>query len=148
MKQQTKLYIIWAALYGVCALLSLIPNPPSLLEAFMFILSMGFYVPGGILLYGAQKKGDRKTIRLIRYLAVGWLAVTAILLVLNITSVAGDAAWGKLLYYTMALVSAPMISSQVWLLPMFIWACFLFVSFKKLPKEAPIQSPKGKKAGK
>ena len=148
MKLQTKLYIIWATLYGVCALLSLIPNPPSLLAAVMFMVSMGFFVPGGMLLYNAQKQGDRKTIRLIRYLAIGWLAVTAILLVLNIASVAGSAAWGKLMYYTMALLSAPMISSQVWLLPMFIWACFLFISLKKLPKEEPTQPKKGKNPAK
>ena len=135
MTEKKKLYILWAALYGACALLSLIPNPPSLLAALMFILSMGFFVPGVILLYRALKAGDRQTVLRIRYLAIAWLAATAILLVLNIISVSADVALGKLLYYTMALISAPMISSQVWMLPVFIWACLLFAGFKKLPKE-------------
>ena len=135
MFDRKKLYILWAALYGVCALLSLIPNPQSLLAALMFILSMGFFVPGVILLWQALKKGDRKTVLQIRYLAIGWLTATAVLLVLNIASVTADQAWGKLVYYALALISAPMISSQVWLLPVFIWACLLFAGFKKLPKQ-------------
>ena len=106
---------------------------------------MGFFVPGVMLLYWARKEGDRKTVQLISYLSIGWLAATAILLVLNIASATADAAWGKLMYYTMAVISAPMISSQVWLLPMFIWACLLFVSFKKLPKQEDAPPHKGKK---
>lgn len=145
MKLQKQLYILWAVLYGVCALLSLIPNPGSVLAALMFLISMGFFVPGGILLYRALKEGDRKTVRVIRYLAIGWLTATAILLVLNIASVAGDAAWGKLMYYTMALVSAPMISSQVWLLPVFLWACLLFAGFKRLPKQEKKDAKKNAK---
>lgn len=148
MTEQKKLYILWAALYGVCALLSLIPNPPSLLAALMFIFSMGFFVPGGMLLWRALKLGDRKTVRMIRYLAVAWLTATAVLLVLNIASATANQAWGKLLYYTMALVSAPMISSQVWLLPVFLWACLLFACFKKLPKQEATAQKKGKPRGK
>ena len=144
MKQKKTLYLVWAGLYLVCALLSLISNPGSLLQTLMFLFSMGYFVPPVILMLQALKAKDRKRLLLIRYTAMVWLLLAAVLLVLNIASATLAESWGKLVYYTMAVVCAPMISSQFYLLPVFLWACLLFAGFGRLPKATP-ESTKTKK---
>lgn len=147
MNRKKKLYILWAALYGGCALLSLIPAPGSLLAATAFLLSLSFFAPGAVLLYQAIRRSDRKTVQRIRYLALAWLITTAVLLVLNVLSATASSAWGNLLYYCLAVICAPLVSSQNWLLPVFLWGCLLFASFTKLPK-AEEQTSKATTKGK
>lgn len=122
----TFLYIIWALAYLICgALGALLPGhwvgiPASIL----------FFLPPAILLYRAKISGDLKTIRNIRVLSLVWLGTTALLLILNILSVALSAMAGDILYYTMVILTSPMVCGQYWLLSIFLWACLQTVCAK------------------
>ena len=122
------LYIIWGGLYIICAGLGFIPAPEGITANAMTLLSIGFFIPGAILLY----RGQRIQIRIISIVS---LAATVIALMLNIWSVYLDKIDGEILYVLLGLVSAPMFSSRIWVLSLFLWACLLTASiFRK--KEA------------
>lgn len=119
------LYALWGGLYLLCAALGLFAVPPAVGILFCLL----FFVPPAILLYQAR---DAKCVRLVRNLAVGWLAVTVVLLILNILSVMMTALTGTVLYYMLVVLTAPMVCGQYWLIALFCWACLLVVSLQRL----------------
>lgn len=128
----TYLAIIWAALYIACAGLGFIAAPTGFLYGLCVIFSLLFFVPPVMLLYRGGKAKDIKSIRILRNLSILWLAVTMILLILNISSVYFSHSVGTILYYVLIVVTSPMVCSQYWLLPLFLWACLLVVSIQQL----------------
>ena len=118
-------YIAWGVLYLLGAVFGVV-NEPGWLGALACLL---FFVPPGILLY------QKKSVRLIRDLSLAWLSLTAFLLVLNILSVTMTEMAGTILYYTMVVLTSPMICGGNWLLSMFGFACLLTVSQKILKKK-------------
>lgn len=121
---------IWAGLFILTALLGFITEPNGLIKALMVISALAFFVPPAYLL----KQGDMQDVRLVRNLSIASLATTAALLVLNVMSVLASEAVGTGLYALLILLSAPMVCSQYWALSLFLWACLLMVSLKKLKK--------------
>ena len=118
-------YIAWGVLYLLGAVFAVVKEP-----AFVGVLTcLLFFLPPAILLY------QRKGVRLIRGLSIGWLSATAFLLVLNILSVTMTEAAGTALYYIMAVLSSPMVCGGNWLIALFGWACLLVVSQKLLKKK-------------
>lgn len=115
------LYILWGGLYIFTAALGFIPEPEGAMSTAMTLLSIGFFIPGFILLY----RGRRKQVGIISGVSLG---LTLVALVANVWSVALSAADGELLYALLGLVSAPMFCSQVWLLSLFLWAFLLIGS--------------------
>ncbi len=135
--KKTVLFILWAVLFALCAGLGFIPEPRGFLRFLMIVLSLGFFVPGGILLYDAAKCSDKVTLRLIRNLSAASLAVTLGLLVANLLSVLGSEGLGDLVHIVLTIVSSPMICGQYWVVSMFLWACLLIASLSLLnPKKA------------
>ncbi len=131
------LFILWAVLFALCAGLGFIPEPRGFLRFLMIALSLGFFVPGGILLFDAAKSGDKVTLRLIRNLSAASLAVTLGLLVANLLSVLGSEGLGDLVHIVLTIASSPMICGQYWVVSMFLWACLLITSISLLkPKKA------------
>ena len=118
-------YIAWGVLYLLGAVFAVV-NAPGLVGVLTCLL---FFAPPAVLLY--QGKG----VRVIRNLSAAWLGLTALLLVLNILSVTMTEAAGTVLYYTMAVVSSPMVCGGNWLIALFGWACLLVVSQKLLKKK-------------
>ncbi|HIT34254.1 MAG TPA: hypothetical protein IAC31_06490 [Candidatus Faecousia intestinigallinarum] len=133
MKSKT-LYILWAVLFILCAGLGFIPNPDNLGKAVLILLGIGFFVPGGVLLHRAGKRGDVHSLRIIRSLSLLSLALTFLTLVLNFALVRADEAVGAALYAVLVVVSSPMVCIQFWALGMFGWACLLMVSLSLLRK--------------
>lgn len=133
MKQKT-LYVLWGGMFILCAALGFIPEPTGLLKWLMTALSVAFFVPGGLLLYRAIQEKDRQTVLLIRNLAALSLALTLILLVLNILSVLWTEFLGDALYVILVIVSSPMVCGGSYALSMFLWACLLIVSLKNAKK--------------
>ncbi len=125
----TALYILWGGLYILCAGLGFIQDPIQQASTAMTLLSVGFFIPGFVLLY----RGQRKPVGIISALSLG---LTLIAIVLNIWSVGMDESSGEFLYVLLGLVSAPMFCAQVWLLSMFLWACLLVSSFLWKSKKA------------
>ena len=130
MKSNKLYYIIWAALYVLCAGLSFIPEPAGALKGFMTALSLGFFVPPAVILYRAVRAQRYQTVALIRYLSLGSLVLTFVLLLLNFLSFGASAAAGSMVYWLLILASVPMVCSGAWILSLFLWACLLMVSLK------------------
>ena len=117
------LYFVWGGLFILCGLLGFIPEPAGLGKWLLVALSVGFFVPGWVLLY----RGKRK---LIRNLSLLSLLVTLLLLVLNFMSGRASEAAGDFLYGLLVFLSAPMVCSQYWIISLFLWACLLMSSLK------------------
>lgn len=122
-----RLFISWAFLYGICAALGFLPEPTGALSGLMILLSVAFFVPPAILLYRAVKGKEYFLIAKIKMISLLSLSLTLLVLIVNFLSVGASAAAGLVLYWLLILVSAPMICSQMWIVPLFCWGCLLTV---------------------
>ena len=122
------LYFIWGGLFIFCGLLGFIPEPQGIIKVLMVLSSLVFFVPGGMLLYVGHKEGNLGTVTVVRNLSVISLSVTLFLLVLNFLSGHASDAMGEFLYGLLTMLSAPMVCSQYWFLPLFLWACLLMTA--------------------
>ena len=127
------LYYVWGGLFIFCGLLGFIPEPVGIAKVLMVVSSLVFFVPGGLLLYLGKKEEDYGTIRVVRNLSLIFLIVTLFLLVLNFLSGKASAIAGEFLYGLLVMLSAPMVCSQYWILPLFLWACLLMTAISFLP---------------
>ena len=130
-----RLYLLWAFFYGACAALSFIPNPIGVVYFLLIVMSLAFFAPGAVLLYRAVKSRDQKTIALIRNISLISLGLTLLMLILNFLSYEASAVTGTVLYWLLILVSVPMVCSQLWVIPLFCWACMLMVCLDKGKKK-------------
>ena len=126
-----KLAITWAFLYGVTAALGFVPNPDKLLSFVMILLSLGFFVPPGILVYRAVTRRDNELLKTLRNISLVSLGLTLVFLVANFLTYNASTALGTAMYWLLILVSAPMICSQLWVVPLFGWACLLMICLDK-----------------
>lgn len=122
-----RLFMAWAFLYGICAALGFFSDPQGALSGLMIVLSLAFFVPPAILVYRGVKEKDFLLLAKIKVLSLLSLGLTLLLLVLNFLSVEASAAAGQVLYWLLILVSAPMVCSQLWIVPLFCWGCLLSV---------------------
>lgn len=134
MKNTKLFWLLWAAAYAVCTVCSFFPVAPGLLSSLFLLLSLGFFVPPGFLIYDAVKNKKPKTLKIVRNLSLISLGLTLVLILLNFATVTASKAWGLAMYCLLALVSTPMICSQIWVLGLFGWACLLMVCLKFLKK--------------
>ena len=73
MTRKSKLYVAWGIMYVICTILGFINTNNGLLQAIFALVSMGFFLPGGVLLYEAVGEKDKKTVHTVRYLTLQWL---------------------------------------------------------------------------
>ena len=132
MKNKT-LYILWAALFALCAVLGFFRETVTEGQWLMTLLSLLFFVPPGALLWRAHKNKDEHTRLLIRNISGASLGLTVVLLVANLLSVLGSAWLGTVLDALLTVLSTPMKSGPSWALSIFLWA-FLFLSAAKKTK--------------
>ena len=126
MKKST-LYYIWAVLYALCALLSLISTPSAALKAVMVVLSLAFFVPPVLL----RLQKEEKTRRQLLLISTVSLTATFVLMLINIfAAIAAPETVGVLLHYLLAFVSVPMVCCGSYALSLFLWACLLFSCLK------------------
>lgn len=126
------LYTLWAFMFLLTAALGfLFPEASGPLRWALTALSLVFFVPPWMILARAKAEGDRKQIRLIRYLALASVALTAVLLVCNLRSAGLSEALGRALNAALTVVSAPMLCSQFFVLPIFLWGCLIADTFVK-----------------
>ena len=124
MKNHT-LFALWGGLFALCAALGFIPNPDGALRIVLTLLSVVFFVPGGLLLCRAAQNGDRVTAQLVRNLSFASLVLTVILIVANFFTIGAGAALGRMLHSILVIVASPMVCSGYWALSLFLWACLL-----------------------
>ena len=130
----TAYYALWAGLFLLCAGLGFIPEPQGFGKFCLVLLSIGFFIPPALLLRHAEKKDDAYNIRLVRNLAFTSLILTLVLIIANFMSVLAPEAVGNILYTLLAIVSAPMVCSQYWVLSLFGWACLMIYGTTLLRK--------------
>lgn len=126
------LFTLWGVCFLLCAGLGFIPEPRGSLKTIMTALSVLCFLPPAVMLYRA----DRNTVLLIRNLSALSLGVTLVTLVLNFVLAVGSETLGNILHYVLVVVSSPMIASGHWALSLFLWACLLMVSLKRLRKKS------------
>ena len=136
MSRKGKLALAWVILYVVCTIFGFINTKNGFLQAIFALVSIGFFLPGGILLYEAIGEKNKTTILTIRYLSIASLCLTVLTLIGNVLTLPASEAVGDRMYALLVLVSTPMISSQMWVISLFLWACLLMGSFIKKTKRS------------
>lgn len=132
--KNSKLYALWGALYILCGLLGFIQAPNGFVTAVLVLLAVGFFVPGGILLYRGNQKADIPAMKTVRNISILWLGLTLVLLIANFLTVGATELAGDLIYGFLVILSAPMCCGQFWVLSLFLWACLLMASLSCLKK--------------
>ena len=126
------LYFSWGILYALSAVLGLVQDPSEIQKLLMLIFSLTFFVPGFLLLYNAIQSGNRKGVLTVRLISLASLVLTTGGLVAMLLSAGmGSEVATDVTYYVLAVVSVPMLCSQIWVVSLFLWACLLFSSFIK-----------------
>ena len=135
MTKTKKIWIAWGVLYGICTALSFIPTISGALSGLMILLSIGFFVPGAMLIREGKSRRDNTLLKKVRNVCLLSLGLTLAGILLNFLSVNGSAALGTVAYWFLILVSTPMVCAQIWLISMFLWACLLMASIACLRKK-------------
>ena len=134
--KQKYLYGLWAGLFIVCAGLGFIPAPGGFLRFGLTALSVLFFLPPVLLLYGASLNRDKQTAKRVFWLSLCSLVLTLLALILNFMGAIWSETAGNLLHGLLVILSTPMIASGYWVLSLFLWACVLMVSISLLRKKA------------
>ena len=129
------LYPIWGLLYIICVCLGAITERNGAVDVLLTIISIGFFLPGAMLLYGAVRTGDTKTMKTLRLISALSLGLTLLALVGNIMTVMSAQVWGDVMYVVLIFVSAPMLCCKYWALSLLLWAMLLFASFPRIWKK-------------
>lgn len=132
MKYNT-LYRIWIGLFVLTAVLGLLfPGVENALGRFFLgLISVAFFLPPCLILLKAKAAEERHHVMLIRYLAIGSLTLTLVLFCAGIWSVRLGESVGNLIHILMSLICAPLVCSNYYVLPMFLWAMLLMGTFGK-----------------
>ena len=127
------LYIAWAVMYLLTVALGFlfpeVENLPGKIS--LSLVTIAFFIPPWMILSRAKKANDRHHIRLIRWLAIGSLTLTVLLLILNLSSAGLGEAMGLALNAALTVVSAPMMCANTFAAPIFLWSCLLQDTFRK-----------------
>ena len=129
-------FILWGALFAICAAFGFIGQPDTALKILGNLFSIAFFSLGGFILWQARKAQDRATICLVRNLSLASMTLTAAMLVANFLSVFASQTLGDLLHYMLIMVSSPMLCAPSWAMSLFLWACLMVVSQKLLKEKS------------
>lgn len=125
------LYILWAVLFAVTAVLGLffpdVENAAG--KAALRLVSVAFFIPPWLILAKARETDDRHHVRIVRYLSVASLTATLILFCAAVLSLPYSNALGDAVHILMTILCAPLVCSNLYVLPMFCWATLLIGSF-------------------
>ena len=130
------LYMIWAVLYCACVGFSFVGEATGGEKAFLLALSVGFFVPPYWLYFLARKENSRKTVLALRLISIIVLALVPVLFFLNVLSVNYTTTFGLVVFVLFVMFSPPLLTSQTWVIPLFLWAVLMMLT---LPKKCPCQ---------
>ena len=130
--KKSLLYGLWAGLYCLCVGLGFVNGAQGFGKFLLTVVGIGFFVPPLLLLLQARKEKDRRTLKILRLISFVVLVLALVLLVLNLLSVNLSSRAGLVLHVLLVMFTAPMVCIQYWALGLFLWACLLMASRKKL----------------
>ena len=131
--KQKSVYLAWGALYCLCVGFGFVTNPAGLGEILLIALGLAFFAPPYYLAWQAIKEKNRKTMLVLRLISGSVLALSLLFLILNVMAVNFSAHTGLVLHVLLVMFSAPMICGQIWVVSLFLWACLLMISLRRLP---------------
>lgn len=128
-------YALWACLYALCAALGTVTDAAGFGKLLLTLTSLIFFLPAVYLLIRGFRTGTAKAVRRIRWICVGSLSLSLLMIIVNVLSVTASPAAGQVLNTLLLLVSVPMFCAQSWALSLFLWACLLMSTFLKPGKK-------------
>lgn len=134
MSKNAKLWIAWGCMYLLCTACGFIITTSGFLSGLFLLFSIGFFIPGAMLLWSGIQNRDQRTVRLIRLISILSLSLTVLMIILNFMTARESAVIGTVMYSILVVVSTPMICSQVWIVGLFGWACLLMGSIMRSKK--------------
>ena len=124
------LYTAWAVMFLLTVLLGFVfPSAMGGMLAVLRLAAAAFFLPPAVILVRAKRTGEGFHVRLIRWLALASIVLTAVLLVVNLLSARWPEWLGNALYAALAVVSAPMICANHYALSLFLWGTLLAGTF-------------------
>ena len=127
-------YLFWLAMYIICVGMGTIQERSLFLHILLMALAIGFFIPGLLLVMEGIKTGNSKILFRLRIVCICSLALTLILMVVNITSIYASQAVGDTLNQVYLIVAAPMHCCYYRVISIFLWACLLMGTIPKLWK--------------
>ena len=127
------LYIAWAILFALTVVLGfLFPEAEGAGAKIALLLTAAvFFLPPWLILRKSRKEGRRFHGWLIGFLAMASIVLTLVLLVLNLMSPMWNEQIGIALNAALVIISAPMVCSNFYVLPIFLWGALLMAAFQK-----------------
>ena len=125
------LYALWGGIYALCAGLGFIRERSALGQLALTVLAVAMFVPPLVLSHRAARRGDRRTLALIRNLSGAWLVLCCVLLVGNFLSALAPQWVGNLLHSLLTIVASPLVAGDRWALVIFLWAYVFFDAVAK-----------------
>ena len=127
------LYIAWAILFALTAVLGfLFPEAEGAPARIALLVTAAvFFLPPGLILRKSRKEGKRFHGWLVGFLSMASIVLTVVLLVLNLMSPLWGERVGIGLNAALVIVSAPMVCSNFYALPIFFWGVLLASAFQR-----------------
>ncbi len=124
------LYLGWAGMFVLTAVLGLLyPDANTPAERFPLQVAAGaFFLPPWAIMTKAKVAGDDKHVTMVRNLSALSLSLTVVMLCTNILSIGRGEALGNALYAALTIISAPLVCSNFYLMPLFLWGTLLMGS--------------------
>ncbi len=121
------LYLLWAAMFVLTAVLGfLYPSVEEPAGRFPLQLATGaFFLPPWTILTKARLENATKHVHVVRNLAIVSLGSTVVLLCANMLSAGHGEALGNALQAALTIVSAPLVCSNFYLMPLFLWGTLM-----------------------
>ena len=121
------LYLLWALMFGLTAYLGfLFPSVSEPAQRLPLQIATGvFFLPPWAIMTKAKLSGDDKHRKVVRNLALTSVTLTCVLLCLSMVSAGFSAELGNMLNIVLTIVSAPLVCSNFYVMPLFLWGTLL-----------------------
>lgn len=127
------LYLLWALMFALTAYLGfLFPNVTAPAERLPLQLATGvFFLPPWAILAKGKATGNDKHVKIVRNLSLTSIGLTVVLLCVNMLSAGMSAELGNALNVALTIVSAPLVCSNFYVMPLFLWGTLLMGAFSE-----------------
>ena len=127
------LYIAWAAMFLLTAVLGLAfpAVEAGALRWMLTALSVLFFLPPWLVVVKAKSEAHPWHLRMVRTLGLLSVVLTLLMLCLNLRSVGLGEFAGMALNAALTVISAPLVCSNFFALPLFLWGMLIMGTFGK-----------------